>query len=103
MLTLLCDRTAPREETIGMCIHRVGFGGAYLSKIFYTPLAAMKARSLDAQLHFSGIWSMMTYMLLPAVLAGFIGVRAPRVLTLQDGDPLGGLRTLVYSSFDAAR
>ena len=88
MLTLLFDRTAPREETIGnVHVHRVGFGGAYLSKIFYTPLAAMKARSLDAQLHFSGIWSMMTYMLLPAVLAGFIGVRAPRVLTLQDGDP----------------
>ncbi len=88
MMTLLFDRVAPREERIGnVWVHRVGFGGGYLSKMLYVPLAALKARSLDTKLHFGAVWSMMTYMLLPAVFARFLGVRAPRVLTLQDGDP----------------
>lgn len=88
LITLLFDTSALREERIGnTLVHRVGFGGAYLSKILFIPLAAMKARSLDDAHHFDAVWSMMTYMLLPAVFARFLGVRAPRVLTLQDGDP----------------
>lgn len=88
MITLLFDRDAPREEKIGnVHVHRVGFGGAYLSKILFIPLAALTARSLDRALHLDAVWSMMTYMLLPAVLARMLGVRAPRMLTLQDGDP----------------
>ena len=88
MLTLLFDKSVPREERIGnVYVHRVGFGGAYLSKIFFIPLAAAKARTLDAKLHFDALWSMMTYMLLPVVLAKSLGVKAPHVLTLQDGDP----------------
>ncbi len=88
LITLLFDPKAPREETFGHTrVHRVGVGGAYLSKVLFIPLAALKARSLDRRLHFNAVWSMMTYMLLPAVLARTIGVRAPRVLTLQDGDP----------------
>ncbi|MES2931093.1 MAG: glycosyltransferase family 4 protein [Patescibacteria group bacterium] len=87
LITLLFDTSAPREERIGnTLVHRVGFGGAYLSKILFIPLAAVKARELDQAHHFDAVWSMMTYMLLPAVLARFLGVRAPRVLTLQDGD-----------------
>src|SRR3989344_7235501 len=87
MVTLLFDRAAPRNERIGnVYVHRVGFGDAYLSKILFIPLAAFKARSLDRTLHIDAVWSMMTYMLFPAVLARTIGVRAPRVLTLQDGD-----------------
>lgn len=88
MITLLFDRATPREERIGnVVVHRIGFGGAYLSKVFFIPLAALKARSFDAKLHFDALWSMMTYMLLPVVLAKSLGVRAPHVLTLQDGDP----------------
>lgn len=88
LITLLFDTSALREERIGnTLVHRVGFGGAYLSKILFIPLAAMKAKTLDRVHHFDAVWSMMTYMLLPAVLARFLGVRAPRVLTLQDGDP----------------
>ena len=88
LITLLFDLKAPQEEKLGHTqVHRVGFGGAYLSKILFIPLAALKARSLDRELHFNAVWSMMTYMLLPAVLARTIGVCAPRVLTLQDGDP----------------
>jgi glycosyltransferase involved in cell wall biosynthesis len=88
MVTLLFDRTALPEEVIGhVHVHRIGFGGAYLSKIFFIPLAALKARSLDHQHHFAALWSMMTYMLLPVVLSRLINVRTPHVLTIQDGDP----------------
>lgn len=88
LITLLFDKHAPREEQIGSThIYRVGFGGAYLSKVLFIPLAALKARSLHKKLLFNAVWAMMTYMLLPAVLARAIGVRVPRILTLQDGDP----------------
>ncbi len=88
LITLLFDRTAPRKEQIGnTLVYRVGFGGAYISKILFIPLAALKARSLDSKLHFDAVWSIITYMLLPAVLARVLGVKAPRILTLQDGDP----------------
>lgn len=87
LVTLLFDQSAPRRERIGNVeVYRVGFGGAYLSKVLFIPLAAFMARSLNQTLHFDAVWSMMTYMLLPAVLARAIGVKAPRILTLQDGD-----------------
>ncbi|MES2668696.1 MAG: glycosyltransferase family 4 protein [Patescibacteria group bacterium] len=88
LITLLFDQEAPREERIGNTqVYRVGFGGAFLSKALFIPLAALKARSLNRKHRFDAVWSMMTYMLFPAVIARFLGVRAPRVLTLQDGDP----------------
>lgn len=88
MITLLFDRTALREEKIGnVWIHRVGFGGKYLSKMLFIPLAALMARTLDRKLHFDAVWAMMTYMLLPVVLAKSMGMSVPHILTLQDGDP----------------
>lgn len=88
MITLLFDHSAPREERIGnVFVHRVGFGGGYLSKMCYIPLAAFKASSLDKLIHFDALWSVMTYMLFPVVLAKMLGVHVPHVLTLQDGDP----------------
>lgn len=88
LITLLFDPKAPREERIGnVTVHRVGFGGVYLSKILFIPLAALKARSLHRQVRFDAFWAMMTYMLFPTVLATWLGVRIPHVLTLQDGDP----------------
>lgn len=88
IITLLFEKSAPREERIGNThVHRVGFGGAYLSKILFIPLASLKARSLHKKFKFDAVWAMMTYMLLPAVLARAIGVKVPRILTLQDGDP----------------
>ena len=88
LITLLFDKAAPREETIGhVHVYRVGFGGVYLSKILYVPLAALKARALHAKLRFDALWSMMTYMLFPVMLAKWVGVRAPHILTLEDGDP----------------
>jgi glycosyltransferase involved in cell wall biosynthesis len=88
LITLLFEKNAPRKENIdNVTVYRVGFGGAYLSKILYVPLAALKARSLNQKLKFDAQWSMMTYMLFPVVLAKMLGVRAPHVLTLEDGDP----------------
>lgn len=88
LVTLLFDRAAPRRETIGnVHVHRVGFGGVYLSKILFVPLAALRARALHREHSFDALWAMMTYMLFPLVLAKMLGLRAPHVLTLQDGDP----------------
>ena len=87
MITLLFDRTEPREEKIGnVFVHRVGFGGNYLSKMLYVPLSALRARALHRAHHFDAMWSVMTYMLFPVVIARSLGVQAPHVLTLQDGD-----------------
>jgi glycosyltransferase involved in cell wall biosynthesis len=87
LITLLFDRTASREEKIGnVHVYRVGFGGAYLSKILFIPLAIAKALSLHKKLRFDAVWAMMTYMLMPAVVARTLGLNAPLILTLQDGD-----------------
>ena len=88
MITLLFDQKALRRERIeNVEVHRVGFGGTYLSKAFFPLFAAFKAKSLDRKLHFNAIWCMMTYMLFPLAIARMVGVRAPHILSLQDGDP----------------
>lgn len=88
LITLLFDTTAPREEQIGnVHVHRVGFGGAYVNKVLFIPLAVWTARKLHKKLYFDAMWSVMTYMLFPVVLAKLCGVRVPHVVTLQDGDP----------------
>ena len=88
MVTLLFDRNALRNERMGnVYVHRVGFGGAYLSKMLFVPLSALKAKMLDCEHHFGALWAMMTYMLFPVVFSRIVGVRAPHILTLQDGDP----------------
>ena len=87
MITLRFDRAEPPEELIGnVHVHRVGFGGTYISKALFLLLAAFSARALDRKFHFDMMWSVMTYMLFPVVFAKFFGVRAPYVVTLQDGD-----------------
>src|SRR3989344_2243772 len=88
LITLLFDRKAKRDELIGnVYVHRVGFGGAYISKILFVFLAALKARSLNKKHAFDALWAMMTYMLFPVAFSRMFGVRVPYVLTLQDGDP----------------
>lgn len=88
VITLLFDKNAKRREAFdNVIIHRVGFGGAYLSKILFVLLAAFKARSLSKEMQFDGMWAMMTYMLMPLTIARWIGVKLPYLLTLQDGDP----------------
>lgn len=88
MITLRFIQTTPREEKIGnVHVYRVGKSGTRLWKTLFPLLAALKARALHRQLRFDAVWAMMTYMLMPAVIARFLGVKAPRILTLQDGDP----------------
>lgn len=88
LITLLFDKNVAREELLGnVHVHRVGLGGAYVSKILFVPLAALKARTLHQAHHFDAIWTMMTYMLLPTMFAKWLGVHVPHALSLQDGDP----------------
>jgi glycosyltransferase involved in cell wall biosynthesis len=88
LITHLFEKSAPRVEKIGhVTVYRVGLGNAYLSKMLFIPLAAQKAARLHKKLHFTGMWAMMTYMLMPVTLARLIGVKIPYALTLQDGDP----------------
>ena len=88
IITLLFDSSAPRIERIGnVRVYRVGFGGGYLSKMLYIPLAALMARTLHKKHHYDALWPVMTYMLFPVMLAKYLDVRAPHLLSLQDGDP----------------
>ncbi|RME30480.1 glycosyltransferase family 1 protein [Candidatus Parcubacteria bacterium] len=88
IITRLFEPNAPREETIGnVRVVRVGFGNAYISKMLFVLLAALKARALARRERVDGMWALMTYMLWPTVLAYWLGVRVPWVVSLQDGDP----------------
>lgn len=88
MVTLYFDTTLPRYQHLGnVHVHRVGFGGKYLSKIFFVPLASFAALQLHKKHHFDAMWGMMTYMSMPMALARRWGLRIPYLMTLQDGDP----------------
>jgi len=100
LITLRFNPAHPQNEKIGnVTVHRIGRGN-YLGKIFFPILAAWYARGLDRRKHFDGAWALMTYMVLPIVLARFIGVQAPYLITLQDGDSprhvFGRLRILPF-------
>ncbi|MDP4020671.1 MAG: glycosyltransferase family 4 protein [Candidatus Adlerbacteria bacterium] len=100
LITLRFESSDKKEERVGnVFVHRVG-GGSYVGKIFFPLLAALKARSLHGMHHFDALWAMMTYMLLPTILAKNLGVHVPHILTLQDGDPyekvFGRLRILPF-------
>ena len=88
MVTLLFDKAQPRKEKIGnVLVHRVGFGGLYLSKILFIPLAVSKAKSIHKSKPFDGLWALMTYMIFPVTLSRMFGLKVPYAITLQDGDP----------------
>jgi len=87
MVTLRFSGAHARREKVGnVFVHRVG-GASYVAKILFPVLAALKARRLHQTHRFDALWAMMTYMLLPVVIARMVGVHAPHILTLQDGDP----------------
>lgn len=86
MITLRFDSATAAAEQMGhVLVHRVG-SGSYLGKMLFPLTAALKARSLHRQHRYDGLWALMTYMLLPTMLAKIFGVHAPHILTLQDGD-----------------
>jgi glycosyltransferase involved in cell wall biosynthesis len=83
LITLRFDRHLPLVETIGnVRIYRV-MG----PKILFPFGAAIGAVRLHKKNHYDALWAMMTYMLIPLVLARILGLRLPYILTLQDGDP----------------
>lgn len=100
---LICNRydtSLPKTERVGnVHVHRIGFGRYgvgiaetygplfYLAKVFFIPLAALKARTLYRTHRFDGLWAVMAYMTFPVTLLYVLGVRIPYVLTLQEGDP----------------
>ena len=88
MVTMRFDKSHLKFEAIGnVHVHRIGWGGNYLSKILFVPLAVFKAWQLDKKNHYHKFWAMMTYMLFPISIMKLFGNRTPYVLTLQDGDP----------------
>ena len=100
MLTLRFGQE-PKMERVGkVLVHRVGWGGGYLSKILFAPLAAAEAFALHRQKKFDAAWVMMSYMVIPLMLLRVLGVHLPYVLTLQEGDTeshmFGRLRVLPF-------
>src|SRR3989344_1450235 len=87
LITLRFSTSDKKKEKIGnIQVHRIGFGGAHLSKILYMPLAAFKAAALNRTHRFNALWAVMRYMLVPIQIARVLGVRAPYLLSLQEGD-----------------
>jgi glycosyltransferase involved in cell wall biosynthesis len=98
MITMRFSAADAEEEKMGnVMVHRVGEGSGYLSKIFFVVRAARAARRLHAHEKFDGAWAMMSYMLLPIVLAK---LAIPYALSLQEGDTeqhmFGRLRILPF-------
>ncbi len=88
MVTLRFDKTHASQERIGnVHVYRIGGGFGYLSKILFIPDAAAFAWTMHRKQKYDGLWAMMTYMTFPVVMARFLGLNVPYVLTLQDGDP----------------
>lgn len=91
----------PKLERVGkVLVHRVGFGGNYISKILYIPSAVAEAFVLHREKKFDAAWAMMSYMTIPIVLLRMVGLQMPYVLTLQEGDTeshmFGRLRVLPF-------
>lgn len=88
MITLRFAPDALPVEQIGnVLVHRVGNSGSKFAKIFFLFQASLKAKQLHRSESFTAFWGMMTYMSIPIMLLRLLGVRAPYVMTLQDGDP----------------
>lgn len=101
MITLWADKSLPRVEKIGnVTVYRVGPSKRgitheeltsfpwYMLKVWYLFAAPIKALSLIKKNNYSVMWSLMTYMSIPAVFVRAFGKKIPFVLTLQDGDTI---------------
>jgi glycosyltransferase involved in cell wall biosynthesis len=84
MITLRMSPTEAAQERVGnIMVHRVGKGSSYFSKMMFIPRAARAVKELHGREQFDGAWAMMSYMVLPLVLAK---LPIPYALTLQEGD-----------------
>lgn len=87
MVTLRFGNESRQERVGNVLVHRVGWGGGYISKMLFIPAAMAEAYVLHRERNFDAAWAMMSYMVLPLVLLRMLGVRMPYVLNLQEGDP----------------
>jgi glycosyltransferase involved in cell wall biosynthesis len=105
MVTLRFDNTLPEVEKIGnVLVHRIGTTKhnptmadlqkfpLYLTKVFYPPLAFLKAVSLHKKYHYDSFWAMMSYMGFPIVFFRMFYKKVPYILTLQEGDPFSHIK-----------
>lgn len=88
----------PAVEQIGnITVHRIGSPREaratrasrlllYISKMAFIFRAGRVAVRLHKELHFDGLWAMMSYMTIPIMLMRLHGVRIPYAITLQEGD-----------------
>lgn len=101
MITLRYDSSLPKFERIGnVNVHRIGWSKKrptmndlvkfpmYLNKVFFPPLAFLKAASLDRHNRYDALWCMMSYSGFPAVFFHWFKRRIPIILTLQEGDSI---------------
>lgn len=100
MITLRFDKNDPDVEMVGnVRVYRVKYFEhfGYVGKAVFPLLAAIGARRLHKKNHYDAAWAMMSYMLLPLVLAN---LKTPYALTLQEGDTtqhmFGRLRILPF-------
>ncbi len=101
MVALRADRSLPEVERVGnITVYRIGPSKQgilyqdlkrfpwYFIKVLYPVFAARKALLLHKAHRYDAMWSLMTYMGFPAVLARTFGMKVPFMLTLQDGDTI---------------
>lgn len=101
MVTLRYDSSLPRLEKIGnIIVHRIGFSKKdpkpdsllsfpmYFNKVFFPVLAPLYAYFIDREEKFDGIWSMMIFMSLPAMIFNFFFRKIPYGISIQEGDDI---------------
>ncbi len=84
MITMRFSAADAAVEKVGnVLVYRVGNGDSYLDKVLFNLRAARVAKKIHQQEKFDACWAMMSYMLLPVVIAR-LGI--PYAFTLQEGD-----------------
>ena len=109
VLTLRFDSALPRLEKIGnVLVHRIGFTSPNPSiedlsryplrfnKHLFQFLAAWKALMLHRTYHYDAIWAMMAHSSgIPAVIFKLLRPNVPYILTLQEGDRLEKIESMM--------
>ncbi len=96
MITLNLDERQKKEEQIGnVHVYRIG-DGRKISKLLFPYYASKKAAELHRQKNYSAIWSIMaSFSGFAALIFKYRHPEVPFILTLQEGDPLDGIKSKV--------
>jgi len=109
MITLRAQ-TGPSERIGNVNVHRVGMSWfdknpnssklSSISKIFFIPLAALKAISLHRTEKYDAVWPIMaSYGGFAAVLFRIMYPKVPMILTVQEGDNFERRQGIFHSLF----